>query len=299
MRVIVLGGGASPERDVSIRSARAVSDALIAAGYEVIEKDPKSGLEFLDSLDKDDIVFPILHGAEGEDGGIQSVLEAKGVRYLGTDSSHSKVTFDKNLARQVFIQNGILMPRAEIVTDQSYTDSELAKKPHALKVLRGGSSIGTYLVFDASKIDQQKVADVFALDNEAVIEELIVGTEITVPVLGEEALPVIEIVPPEDGEFDYENKYNGKSQEIVPAVSISAEKQKEAQEIALKAHEVCGCRHLSRTDMIVDANGGIYTLEINTMPGMTDQSLYPKSANVFGLPMPELMKRFVEMVSNS
>lgn len=191
------------------------------------------------------------------------------------------------------------MPRAEVVTAQNYKDSELAKSPHALKVLRGGSSIGTYLVFDVSKIDQQKVADVFALDNEAVIEELIVGVEITVPVLGDEVLPVIEIVPPEDGEFDYENKYNGKSQEIVPAVSISAEKQKEAQAIALRAHEACGCRHLSRTDMMVDAKGDIYTLEINTMPGMTDQSLYPKSAKVFGLPMPELMKRFVEMVSNS
>lgn len=297
MRILVLGGGNSPEREVSLRSAAAVSEALQTAGYEIVTIDPKDGWDWLEDVQKADIVFPILHGAEGEDGVVQKMLEDRGISFLGSDSKASKLCFDKGLSRARLLENGV--PMAEGVSDitaGTYRSQALTERPHVLKVQRGGSSIGTYLVKDPSAIDQAKVGEVFSLDDRAIIEELIDGVEITVPILDGKALPVIEIVPPENAEFDYENKYNGKSQEICPAVSIATDQQKRAQEIAEKVHSVLGCRHLSRVDFMVRKNGELIVLEDNTMPGMTKQSLFPLSAKVAGTPMPDLMKKFVELV---
>lgn len=134
------------------------------------------------------------------------------------------------------------------------------------------------------------------MDPTAVIEELIEGVEITVPVLDNKALPVIEIKPPPGDEFDYDNKYNGETEEICPPVSVSKELQRVAQDYAEKAHAMLGCRHLSRSDFIVASDGRVVMLELNTMPGMTDQSLYPKSAKVAGIDFPELMKKFASLV---
>jgi len=297
MQVIVLGGGNSPERAVSLRSSKAVAAALREAGYEVIEKDPADGIEFLDDLPKDCIVFPILHGAEGEDGSIQLELENRGLKFLGSGSESSRNCFDKDEARKILVSQGIKMPEAGVVSFETYSSHPLKTKPHALKAARGGSSIGTYLVKDPENIDEAKVKEVFDLDNKAVIEELIVGPEITVPVLGEKALPVIEIIPPESGEFDYENKYNGQTQELIPSINVSEEKQKEAQELAEAVHKIMGCRHLSRTDIMMSSAGDLFVLEINTIPGMTDQSLYPKAAAAAGLSMPELMKEFIKLIN--
>src|SRR5439155_118541 len=119
--------------------------------------------------------------------------------------------------------------------------------------------------------------------DQMLLEELIEGVEITVPVLGDKALPVVEIVPPEGGEFDYDNKYNGRTQEICPARSISAKTQEQAQRLAERIHRLAGARHLSRTDLMVSADGKLYVLEINTIPGLTAQSLIPKSAAAAGL----------------
>lgn len=296
MTILVLGGGNSPERDVSLRSSAAVAEALKKAGFNVQQADPKDGLEVLNNLAKDNIIFPILHGAEGEDGQIQAKLEELGLPFLGSGSESSKNCFDKALTREILEKNGVKMPQAVVVTAETYKTSSLAQKPHVLKVLRGGSSIGTYLVFDPSKVDRAKVDEVFSLDKEAVVEELIVGPEITVPVLDGKALPVIEIVPPAGGEFDYQNKYNGRTQEICPAKSIRPSKQKEAQEISEKVFKVLGCRHLSRVDIMVDEQGNLYVLENNTLPGMTNQSLFPLSAKVAGMEMPKLTEKFVELV---
>lgn len=296
MLILVLGGGNSPERDVSLRSSKAVSKALVEAGFHVQQFDPKDGLDVLKTLPKNTIIFPILHGAEGEDGQVQKILEAHGLAFLGSGSESSKNSFDKALARKILEDNGIKMPKSEIVTRETYKNSVLAKKPHVLKVLRGGSSIGTYLVYEPAVADQAKIEEVFSLDTEALVEELIMGVEITVPILDGKALPVIEIVPPEGGEFDYDNKYNGRSQEICPAKSISNEKQKEAQAISEKVYKILGCRHFSRVDIMVDKTGQLFVLENNTLPGMTEQSLFPLSAKVAGMEMPLLMKKFVELV---
>lgn len=296
MKILVLGGGLSPEREVSLRSAKAVADAAKAAGFEVHERDPAGAIDFLDNLALGTIVFPILHGAGGEDGVIQKELEKRKLAYLGTDSSASAECFDKWKTRIKLGQAGIPMPKAALVNSNSYLANDLSARPHVLKVVRGGSSIGTLIVRNPSTVNRSAVDDLFNMDNEAVLEELIEGAEITVPVLGGQALPVIEIKPPKDGEFDYENKYNGTTQELCPPESISSELQQKAQVLAEQVHALMGCRHLSRVDIMVDQASNLYVLEINTMPGLTGQSLYPKSAAVAGYDMPALVKKFVSLV---
>lgn len=295
MKVTVLGGGDSTERAVSLRSAKAVADALISAGFDIQNLDPiESGA--LDQIDKNSIIFPILHGTNGEDGAIQSELEKRGLPYLGTMSAASKQCFDKWETRKKLVPKGILFADAQLITVDNYQGHALTNRPHVLKVHEGGSSIGTLIVRNPNKIAADEVDDVFFLDSLAVIEELIEGTEITVPVLDDTALPVIEIRPPKGDEFDYEHKYNGETVELCPPESVSTDIQIAAQKIAENAHRIMNCRHLSRSDFIVRPSGEIVMLEINTMPGMTDQSLYPKSALVAGITFPDLMNRFIAMI---
>ena len=295
MKIVVLGGGESTEREVSLRSAKAVSDALETAGFDVINLDPIN-FAVLDSIDSKDIVFPILHGNNGEDGKIQRELESRGLAFLGSGSKSSEICFDKTRARDAFQAAGLPIADGGAVTKESYRNHPLIKKPHVLKISEGGSSIGTYLVHDPNLINTQKVSEVFSLGEHAVIEELVDGVEITVPLLDGQALPVIEIKPPENEEFDYANKYNGKTQEICPPTAIDKTIQEHAQRLSEKAYAALGCRHLARADIIVRSDNNMVILEINTMPGMTSQSLYPLSANVAGLTFPELMKQFVKLV---
>jgi D-alanine-D-alanine ligase len=298
MKILVLGGGDSPEREVSQRSAGAVANAARQAGFEVQEADPKNGFDVLDNLSKDTLVFPILHGAGGEDGSIQKQLEKRGLPYLGSDSRASADCFDKWITRDKLLAAGIPMPQAVKVDKQSYASEPLARQPHVLKVLRGGSSIGTLIMRQPGPADSARLDELFGLDSEAVLEELIEGTEATVPILDKSALPVIEIVPPKDAEFDYENKYNGMSQEICPAKTINENIQTQLRELAEKVHLTMGARHLSRVDIMIDAQNNLYVLEINTIPGLTDQSLYPKAASVAGMGMPQLVAKFAELVQS-
>ncbi|HEU5004529.1 MAG TPA: D-alanine--D-alanine ligase [Candidatus Saccharimonadales bacterium] len=297
MKVVVLGGAISPERQVSLRSAKAVAEAAKAAGFEVVEADPADGLDVLDDL-SDAVVLPILHGKYGEDGTIQKELEARGLKYLGSDSAASIACFDKWTTRLELINAGIPMAEAALVDEKSYIGHPLTKVHHVLKIVHGGSSIGTLVVRKDGDEDEQEVSEIFAMEDKAVLEKLIEGTEITVPVLDGQALPVIEIIPPVDEEFDYDNKYNGKTQELCPPKNVSAIVQNKAQSLAEKVYKVMGARHLARVDMMVDADNNIFVLEINTMPGLTDQSLFPKSAKVAGMTMPELVKKFIELASH-
>lgn len=296
MKILVLGGGNSPERDVSLRSAKSVADASRQAGFEVSEADPKNGLDFLDNLAKDIIIFPILHGKNGEDGILQKELETRHLPFLGSDSRSSEACFDKWITRQRLEAAGLPMPKANLVTRKAYVNEPLSKVPHVLKINHGGSSIGTLIVRDVNNLNPGDVDGLFEMEDEAVLEQLIEGTEITVPILDTRALPVIEIRPPANGEFDYENKYNGQSAEICPPDSVSQDLQQKAQRLAEKVHKIMDCRHLSRVDIMIDKTGNLFVLEINTMPGMTGQSLYPKSAAVERLPMPELISKFVELI---
>lgn len=297
MKVLVLGGGDSPERDVSLRSAKAVADAAREAGFDVEEYDPVQGLSYFDKVQKDTIVLPILHGINGEDGVIQSELEARGLPFLGAGPSSSAACFDKWLTIQALKEHGIPTPESNyLVSRHDFPKSKLSKNPYVLKVIHGGSSIGVLIARDPHKIKKEQVDDIFNREERVVIEELVEGVEITVPILDDAALPVVEIVPPTGKEFDYENKYNGKTSEICPPENVSEEIQKIAKDLALQAHKIRNCRHLSRTDMIVRPDGSIVVFDINTMPGLTDQSLYPKSARAAGITMPDLVRRFIDMV---
>ncbi len=297
MNIVVLGGGTSPEREIALKSSKAVAEALKSAGYEVIYIDTKDGLEQLNDLaPASTIVFPILHGVGGEDGTIQAELEKRGLPYFGTKSNESLDCFDKTRSRRIMTEAGIPMAAGGTVDAQSYWSHELIAQPHVLKVTKGGSSIGTYIVRNPANINKDKVKEVFDLDERAIIEKLIDGPEITVPIFDTSALPVIEIQPPKDGEFDFENKYNGQTQELCPPETVDENIQIVAQRLSERVHKTLGARHFSRVDLMVSKDGELIVLELNTIPGMTSQSLYPKSAAVAGMAMDELVKKFVEMV---
>lgn len=297
--VIVLGGGDSPERAVSLRSADSIASAARAAGYAVAQFDPAEGLGFMDTLSPECVVLPMLHGAGGEDGVIQAELEQRGLNYLGADSVASGLCFDKGLTRQRLLEHDVPMPKGSSVDREEYDKHPLVTVPHILKVARGGSSIGTLFVRHPMQVNQAQVDEIFRLDSQAIIEELVDGLEITVPILDNSALPVIEIQPPTAAEFDYENKYNGQTTELCPPENVGPNVQAAAQRLAEKVHRITGCRHLSRVDIIVRPDESLVVLEINTLPGMTAQSLYPKSALEAGINLPDLVKKFVAMAQDS
>lgn len=181
-----------------------------------------------------------------------------------------------------------------MVNVRSLWESEFVKQPFVLKPNDGGSSVDTFIVRDVANCDRNSIEDAFRRHPQMLLEELIAGQEITVGILLDEALPVIEIVPPQDGEFDYENKYNGQTQELCPPRSVSSDIQRQVRHLALRIHELLGVRDMSRTDMMISPDGSLWVLETNTIPGMTAQSLLPKAAAVAGYDMQAMVHRLVE-----
>jgi D-alanine-D-alanine ligase len=295
IRVLVLAGGNSPEREVSERSGASVAAALGRAGYEVTVADPASGMDkLLPAAKSVDVVFPALHGAGGEDGELQRFLEQQAIKFVGSGSEASGLCFDKAAYDQLLSKNSVLTPRTKLVTFEAFGSTPLAKEPFVLKPNDGGSSIDTIIVRDVGRQDKAAIRQAFGRHPRLLLQELIGGVEITVAVLGAASLPVIEILPPDDQEFDYENKYNGATRELCPPEHVSDEQQAAAQELARRIHELCGCRDLSRTDIIIGEGGKLYVLETNTIPGLTDQSLLPKAAAAAGIDMPTLCDRLVK-----
>lgn len=294
--IVIIAGGTSSERAVSLKTGAAVEHALQQAGFRTNLIDPKDGLaQHQDSLRQADAIFPALHGKEGEDGVLQQQLEAWGItHYVGSGPESSALCFDKHAYKQHVAPLGVFMPAGELVDAAAFAHSPLSKKPFVLKPVDSGSSIGVLIVRDVAKIDRQAITAAFAQHPQMLLEELIEGVEITAGVLGDQALPLVEIIPPSNGDFDYENKYNGQTQELCPPQHVSSELQAAAQKWALMIHQACGCRDLSRTDMIVGADGQLYILETNTMPGMTEASLFPKAAKQAGLDMPALVSELVQ-----
>lgn len=294
MKILVLLGGKSNEREVSFRSGENISSALRAAGFDVYDYDPTQGYDGLKNyVGVVDCVFPILHGAGGEDGEIQHELEKLGFKYLGSDSEVSAACFNKARFKELLNKLSILTPGWEVVDKESFGLSDISKNKYVLKPIGGGSTLDTFIVRDGSPID----LEVFDKYGQMLLEELIEGTEITVPVLDKSALPVIEIIPPKGKEFDYENKYNGATQELCPPLHVPADLQAKAQKLSEQIHDQVGAQHLSRVDIMIDMSGNLYVLEINTIPGLTSQSLFPKSAAVAGLSMPQLVQHFVKLVT--
>lgn len=292
---MVLSGGTSSEREISLRSGQAVIEALKSKGYQVDSADTANGLDVLLSrMQSADVVFPALHGVGGEDGQVQKFLEDHGIKYVGSSSAASILCFDKAGYAKLLDEEAITQPTTALVDYEAFKSSDISKAPFVLKPNDGGSSIDTFIVHDANLAPTEAIAEAFKRHQRLLLQTLINGTEITVGVLNEQALPVIEIIPPADQDFDYENKYNGATQELCPPQHVSEAIQAQARDLALRIHQLTGCRHMSRTDMIVDTSNQLYVLETNTIPGLTNQSLLPKAAACAGLSMEDLVSQLVE-----
>jgi D-alanine-D-alanine ligase len=293
IHIAVLLGGFSAERDVSLRSGAAAASALRSLGCQVDEVDVQSE-KFVIPMGAE-IAFIALHGTGGEDGVVQSILEKRGIPFTGSGSEASRLAFDKVSTKEVFRKVGLSTPSEVVVQRETWKDLkdqiELSF-PRVVKPARQGSSIGVFIVREESEMEAALQA-AFQSDDLVLIEEFIDGRELTVGILVEEALPVIEIRP-KSGWYDYHNKYTKNATEYLIPAPIDGSLQKRVQKEALKAHYALGCRDLSRTDFRVDDRGNTHLLEVNTIPGMTETSLLPKAAAAAGISFPQVCFRLVE-----
>lgn len=294
LRVAVLLGGISNEREISLKSGRQIVKNLDRKRYRVTIYDPKTQLMRLikdAKAKKIDLAFNALHGRGGEDGSIQGLLEWLQVPYTGSGVMASALAMDKDRSKMIYRENGIPTPpslmveRADISLIQKKLGARIVIKPNA-----DGSSVGVSV--NPAKSKWKKLIEArIRKEGSCLIEAFREGRELTVGVLGDKTLPIIEIIP-KKAFFDFEAKYTpGMSDEICPA-PIPAAIAKKAQELALKAHHALGCRGYSRTDMIWGKNG-IEVLETNTLPGMTETSLLPLAAKTDGIPFPKLLDRMI------
>lgn len=301
MRVAVLMGGVSAEREVSLHTGEQVAAALSSAGHRVRCLDT-GDLAFIDVLREGpfDVAFVCLHGRFGEDGTIQGFLELLGLPYVGSGVLASALAMDKVLSKRVFVSADIPTPAWVALHDREcFTPEALSEKlgdKVVVKPASEGSSVGMSIVHEPADL-AAAVEKAFLHDRSVLVEQFVAGAEVTVGVLGNEelvALPTLEVVPQHEY-YDYESKYVlGMSEHIIPA-RVSPEARKECARIALEAHRVLGCRGMSRSDMIVTRDGDVYLLEVNTIPGMTQTSLLPDAARAAGIEFPELCDKLVRL----
>ncbi len=283
-KVAVLLGGPGSEREVSLRSGAAVARALLSLGAIVEEVDVKDS-SF--SLPSDvDLAYNMIHGTFGEDGQIQEILEQRGVPYTGEGVKGSHLAFDKILSKTRFDEEGVPTGRWQVITDGMPPRLD---PPFVVKTPRQGSSVGVHIIKNVAGLPAA-LEDCFRFGGEVLVEEFFPGRELTVGILGDDALPIIEIVPRE-GFYDYQHKYTkGASEYFVPAEIGSAATQA-VRHAALSAKRALGLEVYSRVDVLLAPNGRLNVLEINTIPGMTETSLLPKAAAVAGLDFPALCER--------
>ena len=324
-KVALLVGGTSPERQVSKMSGKGVLQALKALQYPTTIVDPAYGINqpkeeeqfFLqkdfaeisnrncietinsDLLDDVDVVFSALHGKWAEDGTIQSLLELRSLKYTGSKVLASAVAMDKEMSKVIFRQAGVQTADWLIVRNQDFNSELLTEEiknklgyPCIIKPNDQGSTVGLTLVKDKLEI-KEAISLSLQFSSKALIEKYIPGRELTVAILLDEALPVLEIVP-KGGMYDYKHKYtSGMSEYIVPA-DITEEVAAKAQQQALKAFHSLGCEGYARVDFRLDIDNELYCLEVNTLPGMTPLSLVPKAAKAVGISFEELIKKIIQ-----
>ncbi|MDD5217001.1 MAG: D-alanine--D-alanine ligase [Candidatus Omnitrophica bacterium] len=292
IKVGVFCGGRSSERKISLRSGRAVRDALKRVGIWTIMVDPANRAAFQKKCRRIDVAFLALHGQGGEDGVIQRTLEQKRIPYIGSDASASMRAFDKKIAKRCFVRNGISTPPyIELRLSDWKNKIKDMSVPAFVKPARNGSSVGVFKVDDL-KTSIRKVKQAIAVHGDLIAEKQIEGREFTVGVLGRQALPVIELRPKRDF-YDYRAKYTrGMTEYLVPA-PIDGKLAAKLQRIALKVHRVLGLRDFSRIDLMVDRVGHAYVLEANSIPGLTELSLLPKAARACGISFEQLCCRLI------
>jgi D-alanine-D-alanine ligase len=291
LNITVMLGGASAEREVSLRTGAAVATALRSLGHQVHELDPKDGGWKLPA--DPDLVFLALHGTYGEDGTVQGELDRLGVPYTGCDAESSRIAFDKVLTKQSCIEASVPTARYVALNSVDAPFPPGFAPPLVVKPVRQGSSVGLQFV-DRREDWPGALTESLKFDTEVVVEERIVGRETTVGILDDQPLPVVE-VRPKAGAYDYRNKYTaGKTDYFCPAEFDEATTRR-IQDAALGAFKAIGGRDYSRVDVMVRADGSPVVLEVNTLPGMTETSLLPKAAAAAGLNYAELCQRMVEL----
>ena len=293
MKIGVLLGGNSAEREVSLASGKAISAACKELGHNVLDLDPQFDVRLLvPDLLTVDLVFNGLHGGDGENGVIPGFLQSLGVKYTGSKTEASAICMDKRISKALVHRKDLLTPNwVSLANNDPLPSVGDMVFPVVIKPNDQGSTIGLTVVKDESELDDAiELARKFA--NVVLIEEFIVGKEITVTVIGDKAYPIVEIVP-SHGLYDYECKYNKGMTEYFCPANIDKDLTKAIQESALKIHKLLGCRHYSRADFRLDENGKAWFLELNTLPGMTETSLVPKAAKASGLSFPELIQTII------
>jgi D-alanine-D-alanine ligase len=295
LRVAVLAGGLSHERDVSLRSGRRVAEALTSAGVEVSLRDVDAGLIAQLHRERPDCVIPLLHGETGEDGSLREILELVAVPYVGSPPAAARMAFDKPIAKQVVAGAGVRSPASFALPADTFRemgaaavmDSLVARLglPLVVKPGRGGSALGVSVVRRAEELPAAMVS-CFSYGPVALVEKCVTGTEVAVGVLedpsGPHALPAVEIRP-DGGVYDYTARYTAGSTEFFVPARLDPKTAADCARVAEQAHRSLGLRDLSRSDLIVDSEGTVWFLEVNVAPGMTETSLVPLSVEAAGL----------------
>ncbi|NIK12325.1 D-alanine--D-alanine ligase family protein [Alkalibacillus almallahensis] len=305
MKVAVLYGGTSKEREVSLSTGKGMIQALDQLDHDVvaIDFDPNQMEQLWKQLQEVDLVLIGLHGKQGEDGTVQGMLELMGVPYVGSGVLASSLAMDKSKAKQVFAMHDIPVARSqsfhykEARENMVDTIKTTFTKPFVIKPNQEGSTLGLTIVESDEQI-ADAVQMAFTHDSDIIVEDYVSGRELTVSVLGnkgdEQALPIIEIVP-KSKYYDYESKYaEGGSEHIVPA-EISEKLTETIQNYANQAHRALGCETYSRVDFILSEVHGPVILEVNTLPGMTPTSLYPDAAGAVGISYTEMVQLFIDL----
>ena len=291
LQITVLLGGPSAEREVSLRTGRAVAGALRSLGHTVHEVDPQDPAWELPA--GTEVVFLALHGTYGEDGTVQRRLDAAGIPYTGCDAESSRVGFDKRLTKECCVAAGVPTARFTVVTAATAPWPSAWEPPVVLKPVRQGSSVGLQFV-DRIADWTTSLTEALRFDTEVLVEERIIGRETTVGILGVTALPVLE-VRPKSGAFDYRNKYTAGATEVFCPAEFDAVTTARIQAAALGAFHAIGGRDYARVDVMVRPNGDPIVLEVNTLPGMTELSLLPKAAAAAGVGYADLCQRMIAM----
>jgi len=293
-KIAVLMGGPGSERDVSLATARGVSKALRSLGIAVIEVDVRDE-NF--QLAKDvDLAFITIHGTFGEDGQLQKILEDRGVAYIGDGVEESLTAFDKILSKEKFREHNVVTPKWEVI--------DLGQRPKmsvplVVKPARQGSTVGIMIVKNENELDSA-MKEARKYDRKLLVEKFVSGRELTIGILGDQALPILEIIP-KGGFYDFNTKYPflnpqaGASAEHVCPAKIDPDKTKEIQELALQAFRALGLVVYGRVDVLLSDTGEPFVLEVNTIPGMTEASLLPEAAAAAGIKYVDLCVRIIEL----
>ena len=299
LHIVVLMGGWSAEREVSLMSGAGVADALESLGHRVTRIDMDRDVALRLAEAKPDLVFNALHGTPGEDGSVQGMLDLMGLRYTHSGMATSVIAIDKVLTKQALVPHGVPMPGGRIVKSESLFEGDPLARPYVLKPVNEGSSVGVAIVTAegnyGNPIGRDAVGPWQDFD-ELLAEPFIRGRELTTAVLGDEALGVTELIV-RNGFYDYDAKYtDGLTEHVFPA-DVPDDVADACKRIALEAHRLLGCSGCSRADFRWDderGEDGLFLLEVNTQPGMTPLSLVPEQARHAGMSYAELVQRIVD-----